>query len=332
MKIGSAGRGRRRARIVSTACLLLVFGATTATAHAASPPAGRASEQALTTNAELAAFWAPVLYHDTDSTSYQSDFLAPIDFDGDWVGNNNWENMPRYPANLVGTAYYSVVSTRTHWFILYGFFHPRDWNDDAAGTDQHENDMEGALEVVRRDGSPFGVIEAVITVVHNDFYSYRTPGTPYVGGRQTVDGSILMVDHLGTTRPSLMQAAKGHPITNWRGGNMPGGDGIVYYPAGSGSVPTGGNDRNAGYGLVDIMGAGGLWAHRGDGNTFSSFGTFRGDTFGQNKANAPWGWDDRGDGADLQRGLLATDPARLVEAYFNGTGDFDLTYLQNPYL
>ncbi|WP_433271157.1 hypothetical protein ACQPZF_11665 [Actinosynnema sp. CS-041913] len=49
-------------------------------------------------------------------------------------------------------------------------------------------------------------------------------------------------------------------------------------------------------------------------------------------ANAPWGWDDHDDGSALQKGLLATDPAKLVERYFDGTGNFSLTYISNGYL
>ena len=87
-----------------------------------------------------------------------------------------------------------------------------------------------------------------------------------------------------------------------------------------------------GYRLVNTFAAGGLWAHRSDSLTFASWGTFRGDNGKDNAANAAWGWDDGNDGSDLQRGLLATDPAKLVAAYFGNEGSFALSYLRNGYV
>jgi hypothetical protein len=96
-------------------------------------------------------------------------------------------------------------------------------------------------------------------------------------------------------------------------------------------VPSSGNDRSVAYGLTDLFAAGGLWAHRSDPATFAGPGTFRGDNGKDNAANAPWGWDDQNDGTDLPRGLLATDPALLVSAYFGNEGTFGLTYTRNGY-
>ena len=103
------------------------------------------------------------------------------------------------------------------------------------------------------------------------------------------------------------------------------------YPTGTGEVPAGGNDRSVGYRLVDVFAPGGLWERRYDAQTYASFGTFRGDNGQDNAANAPWGWDDHNDGGDLPRGLLATDPAKLVNAYFAGKGAFSLSYTRNGY-
>ncbi|HEX6682101.1 MAG TPA: hypothetical protein VF062_04875, partial [Candidatus Limnocylindrales bacterium] len=127
------------------------------------------------------------------------------------------------------------------------------------------------------------------------------------------------------------QEAKGHGCFSWTGGSFPGGDGIVYLPSGAGEVPASGNDRSVGYRLVDTFAAGGLWDHRADPLTFASLGTLRGNNGQDNAANTAWGWDDGDDGSDLQRGLLATDPARLVSVYFSNEGTFSLTYTRNSY-
>ncbi|MCB7130321.1 MAG: hypothetical protein J3T61_12380, partial [Candidatus Brocadiales bacterium] len=81
----------------------------------------------LSFNERLAYRWAPIHTQDVDVTggdslNGKSDYITNIDFDGDWNTLNNWENTPDYP--LRAYVYYSVVGTRTHWFIVYAFYHP----------------------------------------------------------------------------------------------------------------------------------------------------------------------------------------------------------------
>ncbi|MBB5959381.1 hypothetical protein FHS29_006002 [Saccharothrix tamanrassetensis] len=281
------------------------------------------------TDAELAFHWAPIHYQDTDSSDYDADYLSTVDFDGEWNTLNNWESQDDSLSRLTGAAYYSVVETSTHWFITYSFYHPRDWEDFPDPFEQftHENDMEGVLATVRRDGSAFGRLEAVVTVAHSDFYSYVPAGSTFTGGRENLDGTLPVQGG----RPVTRQEAKGHGIYAWNGAEFPGGDGVVYVPSGTGEVPSGGNDRSVGYRLVDTFAAGGLWARRSDSTTFAGWGTLRGDNGKNNAANTAWGWDDGNDGSDLPRGLPATDPAHLVSVYFANRGEFSLTYTRNAY-
>ncbi len=288
---------------------------------------------AVPTDAALALRWAPVHYQDTDSSDYDADYLSTVNFDSDWDAKNNWERQDDNLSWLSGAVYYSVVETGTHWHLVYAFYHPRDWEDfpDPFGQFTHENDMEGVLLTVRKDGSEYGVLESMVTVAHSDFYSYTPPGSPYTNGRESIDGTIIMQNYGGFSRPTTFQEAKGHGIYRWGGGDL--GDGVVYFPSGgAGEVPSSGNDRSVAYRLVPVFASGGLWANRNNALTFASWGTFRGDNGKDNAANAPWGWDDGNDGSDLQRGLLATDPAKLVSIYFGNEGTFALTYVRNGYV
>jgi hypothetical protein len=309
-----------------------------------------ADAQAVTT-AELAFHHAPVHYQDTDSSDYPSDYITAFDYDGDRIMTNNWDNRGNglWPA----TAYYSVVESCTHYFINYAFYHPRDWSDTIFDQ-EHENDLEGLVIAVRKDGTPYGTMEGMITVFHTDFFSFTPPGSPYSNGHETIDGKVSFEMHDGVNRMKTVQQAKGHGLKAWPYTSDFNGaanqDGIIYYPTtGAPGVPLSGNDRHVNYRLVDMLAPGGMYSSAlsdaiqpaAQMLTFSSWGTFRGDTSGgcgsglkscsTNSANTPWGWDDGNDGASY-RGEFALDPAHLFSFYFAGTGNFSQKYISNPYL
>jgi len=55
---------------------------------------------------EMARHYAPIIRQGVAS---DQDFITAVDFDGDWVGNNNWENQPT--GDLSAYVYYSVIET-----------------------------------------------------------------------------------------------------------------------------------------------------------------------------------------------------------------------------
>jgi hypothetical protein len=280
---------------------------------------------------ELAYRWAPIHYQDTDSSDYDADYLTAVNYDGEWDTLNNWEHQDDQLSRLKAVVYYSVTETSSHWFIVYGFYHPRDWSDTPFDN-THENDMEGVLAIVRKDGSTYGKFEGLVTVAHHDFYSFTPSGSQLRSGAESIDGPVVMRSYDSAAHPTTFQEAKGHGAKAWNGSSFPGGDGVIYYPHRSlAELPSGGNDSSVSYQLVDIFAADGLWAHRSDPLTFASWGSFRGDNGSDNAANAPWRWDDQNDGDTLPGGELATDPAKLVGIYFSNLGTFSRSYLRNGY-
>jgi len=299
--------------------------------------------------------WAPVHHQDVDtdgtwSLSGGSDFITAIDFDGDWNTADNWETIPSsFGHEAVAHAYYSVVLTESHAFIVYSFYHPRDWDDMGIGAASHENDVEGLLAVVELPGrvgsvgfdyGDMGELKAIVTVFHHDFYSYNNRIVPsaeqFRARDEDIDGEIHFEEYDGDKHPVTAQEAEGHGLKAWPQVRIEGGDGIVYYPVASGAQePEGPNDRHAEYNLVDVFAEDGLWERRYDPDTFASFGVFLGDTHGQNKANAPWNWDDIGglgtSPDSVEAGVIATDPVKLVKSYFSNLGSFSDSYILNPY-
>ncbi|MDH5507442.1 MAG: hypothetical protein OEZ02_09490 [Anaerolineae bacterium] len=304
---------------------------------------GKAIVQALSFlefNERLAYRWAPIHSQDVDVTGGnglegKADYITNVDFDGDWNTLDNWENAPNHA--LRAYAYYSVVATSTHWFILYAFYHPRDWSDTpiVGGVDEHENDLEGLLAIVKRppifSNDGLGELLGIVTVCHNDFYSYTPSGSPLTDGEEDVDGTVNMKAFDGVLHPRTAQTSKSHCLKVPPYVRIEGGDGVIYFPKGYAQVPSGPNDREVGYALVNIFIGEGMWERRGNAETFYGFGVFRGDNGKDNAAHAPWGWDDNDDGSKLTGGELAIDPAKLVQIYFNGLGDFSRVYTYNGY-
>ncbi|PDO10640.1 MAG: hypothetical protein BLM47_05960 [Candidatus Reconcilbacillus cellulovorans] len=174
---------------------------------------------------ELAAHWAPVFYQDVNSTyGYRADYLTNFNYDGDWAGNNNWENLNSY--NLYSYVYYSIVETQTHYFIGYYTYHPRD--DGPTALDKHENDMEGVMLVIRKDGSTYGSFQLMETVAHNQFYQY-TNDSNISTGSDNVDGGVLF----SNGRPCVFIQANGQ--SPWGGATASSPGTAAALPAGTAS-------------------------------------------------------------------------------------------------
>jgi hypothetical protein len=295
----------------------------------------RSSARVGTFEGDLALRWAPVHLQDTDVTGShglngKADYVSAINYDNDWNATNNWNNLGNYPAT--GHCYYSVVETSTHWFIVYAFFHARDWTDNPFlySIDEHENDLEGFLAIIKKDGSVYGNLQGVVTVAHSDFYSFVPQGSPLQGNQETIDGTLSFETYNGAQHPLTAQEAKGHGLKAHPYYSI-NGDGLKYCPSFSYTAesPAHADDRFVAYKLVDIFETGGLWDQRFNTNLFSSVaGGFK-SSYGNGGANAPWAWDD---GNDVPgKGELATDPAKLVNSYFKNLGSFSFTYVKNTY-
>ncbi|GAA2580917.1 hypothetical protein GCM10010435_67910 [Winogradskya consettensis] len=306
---------------------------------------GPAPAHAAVSRAALALRWAPIHYQDVDATGShalagRSDYLTKVDYDGDLNGRNNWDRAADSDVSFAANVYYSVVETSSHWFVTYFFFHPRDWVDHPFFETEHENDGEGLMLSIEKDGTDYGVLRAMVTVAHSDFYSYTPSGSSWTNGRETIDGTVQLQSspHDAFQHPVTAQEVQGHGLKAWPQYDI-NGDGIVYYPSGTAETPSSTNDRDVRYALIDIFADGGLWAQRANSSLFASLGTFAGDTSGDcgvgtfscgtNSANAPWGWDD---GNDLPgRGEIATDPAKLSAEYYTIPGTLSRAYAYNPY-
>ena len=108
--------------------------------------------------ARLAARYAPTLRQGMGAGAAGAlDRLRALDFDGNWSADDNAAHAAS--AEALGTVGWSVVETRSHWFIGYVFYWPARPGIDALPP--FHNDSAGALVVV--DRAPQEVPVALVT-------------------------------------------------------------------------------------------------------------------------------------------------------------------------
>jgi hypothetical protein len=161
----------------------------------------------------LARTYAPLVYLEIHASGGRQDLPAPVDFDGDLDGGNNWENLARF--ELVPTLYYAVLESGTHWFLTYHIFHPRDWEPFDLGVHMtHEGDGEN-LQVVVEKAS--GAVVLLFTQAHYCGGVYVPARSEFGDGSEEIRGELLLVDDGGRPSDSGKHAAvfvesKGHGI------------------------------------------------------------------------------------------------------------------------
>lgn len=307
----------------------------------------------------LAEHYAPFIAQETWFTP-EADFPVRFDYDGNWKGDDNWENLAS--GSTQAFVYYAAIESETHWFLIYNFYHPRDYSDICIVGTCHENDNEGIILTVRKDGKKYGRLEVMETLAHNNVYSF-TNDSRIKKGLHDIDGKLELFDK---TRPVIFIEAGGHGIYGsdardslFSAGKMQFKDntGVTYIYKGIAEKPVHPNDRNVGYALLPIYDE---WWPRGNqdsdrpNETFENFftyepfggrpgakakfiaGAFRGRTASDNMAKPFWAWHDRRsrDKKVLNTGQWALDPAYAVSVNLRFPADLPVStrYVFNPYL
>lgn len=305
----------------------------------------------------LAEHHAPFIAQET-WFDWRADALCRTDFDQDWNAGNNWDNLGAGSSQAY--VYYAAIESESHWFLIYNFFHARDYSDNCVAGMCHENDNEGAILTVRKDGSAMGKLEAMETLAHNNVYSYTNEGD-IRSGAHNIESKIYF--HNGS-HPVVFLEAGGH-------GALGGGDkksffdaenfkwkqntGITYLYKGTAERPRHAMDREVGYELLSIEQN--WWPRAQPGaadKTFSAYytyqpfggrpgmkaatigGSFAGVKHGADKAKPFWGWHDEKTrrGKILNTGQWGADPAYGVSQSlrFPASRPVSLKYIYNPYL
>ncbi len=305
----------------------------------------------------LVEHWAPFIAQET-WFSPKADYLARFDFDGDWLGADNWEDA--FVGSSQAYVYYEVMETQTHWFLIYNMFHPRDYSDKCVAGSCHENDNEGLILTVRKDGTAFGSLQVMETLAHNNVYSHVADSS-IRSGIHNIDGGIEFyqgshpVAFIESGGHGVYGSTSSHARFRLETGKFTAGTGVTYVYKGVAERPKHPDDREVGYELLSIYDHWWLRSQlstaRQDG-MFDAYyvyipennrprtqaqeiaGSFLGRTESENKAKPFWGWHDN---RTRKKNMIGTgqwglDPAYAVTQNLRIPGPFSLDYIYNPYL
>ncbi|HEX4926182.1 MAG TPA: hypothetical protein VFV50_18960 [Bdellovibrionales bacterium] len=314
----------------------------------------------------LAAFHAPVVFQKTGHNP-KADAITRFDFDGDFAGNNNWKNLET--AATPAAAYYDVRETKTHYFVMYAYFHPRDYSYFCIPWICHENDLEGVMLTIEKSKSDWqGRVVAIQTLAHDRIYTHegiggirpieetdvRAPAAQAAskktaifiewGGHGIYAWDPAEQKKLDTDKPTylytheqLMQLAAEKHAKDW----------LVYEFGPEAQDPNGADHGIYSYELLPIHDE--LWSRRemvGKGHVFTKLFDFKGERFsiadvpeafagekyGNGRARPPWAWKDMFSGSD-NRGEWFLDPAVYVAKKLKKYAkDISLDYIHNPYV
>jgi hypothetical protein len=277
---------------------------------------------------ELALHYAPIHFQNVckkgkNSLKGKSDQLAAFNFDGDWDATNNWENLETHEIKPV--VYYSVVESRSHYFITYAYFHPRDWTRTPfTKIGQHENDLEGVICFVEKNDTKFGSITAVVTVFHNQLIVYTD-----VRNKSKKKYRIKQRFYpLETAQQSKGHGCKLHE--DLKRSN----DYISYYPnryeSESNTTDFKYDSTLITYELINLFAPNELWSQRTNSLFFEKDQTIKGNN--GKGANPPWLWQSNKWKKILPAGAVAKYPLAVLHYIKNQEVIMDSNYLYNPYL
>lgn len=317
----------------------------------------------------IAARYAPDFHQVVARSKPHLDYLTRFDFDGNLVADDNWQNGGDPAAALPAYVYYAVSYTRTHFFLHYVYFHPRDWKGNwftngalqslkwvarplifprYLGIDAlslaHENDLEGVLVVVERS-SPVTLGGRIVLVESFSHYRFRAYVPEYDAA--VFDTKARTFASRGQ-RPVLYVESKGHGVREYLVPKR--GQAVVEYRfGGRAEQPDRDSDRPVSYELLSLYET--LWQHAlDDARANGAFSKFRlydqvelADFFGDEPPRVGTALNGRKRGRNRAhppwawknnglRGQWFFDPARNIAERHHPAGDFDTRYLFNRFL
>jgi len=321
------------------------------------------SSEILATRDEILDHYAPAIYQKVHTAPFGlatefADYITSFNYDGNFNAYDNWDNLSSDCGDLCGAGevnctplhplpahvYSSMVETETHLFLQYCLFHPADDYKRPSVEFSHENDLEGIILMVRKDGSQFGEPVLLQTQAHLNFYQYLPPsGIGVYNDEEGWDDRFSY--YPGTSHPMVVVEEGGHGI---KVEALPENDRILYLPGTTAEDPSDViGAESVSYTLLSTKTA--FWDNRfsfgPDNAVFESAGSYNGVrlnadqigvkfgmtnnlcTIGQ--ASAPWNWSDWDD--PFPNGDWFMDPALYHDWQFDFDEELNIEYSDHEF-
>ncbi len=137
---------------------------------------------------ELAKRYAPHVFQETSNENVWADWLAAYDFDDSWSSERKFRQWQVKKELLAGVVYWSVIETKTHYFVSYVLYHPFDYTPGHIDSPIAINTMTGATVVLAKRGDHEEWL-AMETYVDDDMWAATIEGAP-ISARPETDGGI----------------------------------------------------------------------------------------------------------------------------------------------
>lgn len=145
--------------------------------------------------------YAPVLFQAVNDQKPRWDYICRVDFDGDWDALNNSNNIQAKNAMFDAAIYYSVIESKTHFYITYSIFHALDWGFSGGLVRKwYENDIKSLQVVVEKDHSDSidGKIVLLTLQDGEDFRVYNPQNYRFRRTKQDFsDGRVAFLNDAG---------------------------------------------------------------------------------------------------------------------------------------
>lgn len=163
----------------------------------------------------LAAEFAPAIFQSLENptgTMVNTDLPTRVDFDGNWKARDN--KAAAATTTMKASVYYSVVESKTHWFITYALYYPA--RHDKNADKSFEHDFTGIVMVVDKATRSVKVVEGVKVDDGTDTIIAYKPSTSDVASTgQQNNLETFDVAELINGRYPLMITSGSHEACNW---------------------------------------------------------------------------------------------------------------------
>jgi len=290
----------------------------------------------------IALEWAPVFYQKIGHKP-RADAITRFDYDGDWIGENNWEHLDDF--ELPAYVYFDVKETKSHYFIMYALFHPRDYARICFPIICHENDLEAVTLVINKLTRPIK-IEYVQSLAHDRIRTFpvediNCDSSPIIFFVEPGGHGIhpLNPDKLSPEKKELPLKK----VCTLKNTTIPEKKWLKYHIGSSSDLFLDSSGQVLSYQLLPIQTE--LWSRKKElpitfSNPYNNEGvrfqwgilpkSFSGKKFTQGRARPPWAWKDLFD-SEKHRGEWFLDPALFLQRTTNNKR-VSLSYVFHEYL